>query len=94
MGELANLRATVRGRVQGVFFRESTRQRAEQLGLAGYARNLPDRRTVEVVGEGERAKLEELVEFLKIGPPAARVDSVETEWSSYTGKYADFSTRY
>lgn len=94
MGELRSLRATAHGRVQGVFFRESTRQRAEQLGLTGYARNLPDHRTVEVTAEGEEGKLEELVEFLKMGPPAARVDSVETEWGPYTGKYVGFSTRY
>ena len=93
MGEIAALRAMVRGRVQGVFFRESTQRQAEQFGLSGYARNLPDRETVEVVAEGDKARLEELVEFLRVGPPAARVDSVETEWSSFTGKYADFSIR-
>lgn len=94
MGELANLRATVRGRVQGVFFRESTRRLAEQLGIFGFVRNLPDHRTVEVVAEGDRERLDELVEFLKVGPPAARVESVETEWSSYTGQYADFSSTF
>ena len=94
MGELANLRATVRGRVQGVFFRESTRRLAEQLGIFGFVRNLPDHRTVEVVAEGDRERLDELVEFLKVGPPAAKVESVETEWSSYTGRYADFSSTF
>jgi acylphosphatase len=93
MGEVAALRARVRGRVQGVFFRESTRRQAEQYGLTGYARNLPDRATVEVVAEGDKVKLEGLVEFLRVGPGAARVDSVETEWSSFTGKYVDFSIR-
>jgi acylphosphatase len=93
MSELAALRAIVRGRVQGVFFRESTRRQAEQFGLSGYVRNLPDRATVEVVAEGEKARLEGLVKFLRVGPPAARVDSVETEWSSYSGKHTDFSIR-
>ena len=93
MGKLANLRAVVCGRVQGVFFRESTRRRAEQLGLSGYARNLPDRQTVEVTAEGDEEDLCELLEFLKVGPPAARVDSVETEWSAYTGAYSGFATR-
>ena len=91
---MASLRAVVRGRVQGVSFRESTRRLAVQLGVFGFVRNLPDRRTVEVVAEGDREKLDALVEFLKVGPPAARVESVETEWSSYTGKYADFSPTY
>ncbi len=93
MSEMASLRATVRGRVQGVFFRDSTGQRAEQLGLTGYARNMPDSTTVEVVAEGEKKQLEALVEFLKEGPPAARVDSVETDWSGYTGRFVGFSTR-
>jgi acylphosphatase len=92
MSELAGLRAIVRGRVQGVFFRESTRHVATQSGLTGYARNLPDSTTVEVVAEGDRPRLEALVEFLKRGPPAARVDSVEVEWSGYTGRFVDFQT--
>ncbi len=94
MAELANLRAIVRGRVQGVFFRESTRRRAEQLGLVGYVRNLPDRTAVEVVAEGEKQKLGELLDFLGIGPPAAKVESVETKWGPFTGKHAGFETRF
>lgn len=93
MAELANLRAIVRGRVQGVFFRESTRRRAEQLGLTGYVRNLPDRAAVEVVAEGEKAKLAELVDYLGIGPPAAKVESLETRWGPFTGKHKGFETR-
>ncbi len=94
MAELANLRAIVRGRVQGVFFRESTRLRAEQLGLTGYVRNLPDRTAVEVVAEGEKTKLGELLDFLGIGPPAAKVDSVETKWGPFTGRHNGFETRF
>lgn len=93
MAEVANLRAVVRGRVQGVFFRESTRRRAELLGLTGYVRNLPDRTAVEVVAEGDRAKLSELLDFLGIGPPAAKVESVETRWGPFTGKHSGFETR-
>ncbi len=93
MAELANLRAIVRGRVQGVFFRESTRRRAEQLDLTGYVRNLPDRTVVEVVAEGEKTKLGELLDFLWIGPPAAKVESVETKWGPFTGKHVGFETR-
>jgi acylphosphatase len=93
MSDLANLRAVVHGRVQGVFFRDSTRHYAEKGGLTGYARNLPDPNLVEVVAEGDRAQLEGMVEFLKRGPPAARVDSVEIEWSGYTGGFSGFDTR-
>lgn len=66
----------VSGRVQGVYFRASTRDRALALGVAGYARNLADGR-VEVVAEGEAAALAQLEQWLHEGPPAARVDRVE-----------------
>ncbi len=92
MNELASLKATVYGRVQGVFFRGFVAGWAEKLGLTGYVRNLPNG-TVEVSAEGERARLEELVKHLKEGPPAARVDRVATEWSAYTGSYRGFQVR-
>jgi len=66
---------TVGGRVQGVFFRASTRAEALRLGLTGYANNLPDG-SVEVLACGEAAALDELQRWLHVGPPAARVESV------------------
>lgn len=69
-------RFLVRGRVQGVFFRASTRERAEALGLAGHARNLPDGR-VEVIVCGPADAIAELEAWLAQGPPLARVESVE-----------------
>lgn len=66
----------ISGRVQGVFFRESTRRQAEPLGLSGHARNLPDGR-VEVVACGPAAAVDELERWLQRGPTAARVDDVE-----------------
>jgi acylphosphatase len=71
-------RCLVAGRVQGVFFRASTRQRAEQLGVTGYARNLADGR-VEVVACGEPAAVLTLCEWLWQGSPASRVTSVQVE---------------
>lgn len=70
------LRCLVSGRVQGVWYRASTQEQAERLGLRGYARNLPDGR-VEVLACGDAAALEELKVWLWQGPPAARVDAVE-----------------
>lgn len=64
------------GRVQGVFYRASTRERAQQLGCRGYARNLADGR-VEVLAVGEPAAVDALVEWLWHGPPAARVQDVQ-----------------
>ena len=67
----------VSGRVQGVFFRASTKRVADRLGLRGWAVNLPDGR-VEVVAVGLPGPLAELAKWLEDGPPAARVLAVET----------------
>ena len=93
MTDLVSLRATVYGRVQGVFFRSFVNMQAEQLGLSGYVRNLPDG-AVEVQAEGERQQLEKLVGYLKVGPPAARVDRVVTSWLEYAGNFSGFRVRY
>lgn len=69
-------RFLVSGRVQGVFFRASTRDRARRLDLDGHAWNLDDGR-VEVLASGTSEALAALEEWLRVGPPAARVDGVE-----------------
>ena len=66
----------VSGRVQGVFFRDNTRRKAIELGLNGYAKNLPDG-NVEVVAEGNEEKLKELVYFIKKGPGIAKVTGLK-----------------
>ena len=70
--------AIISGRVQGVFFRASTRDRARSLGLTGYARNLPDGR-VEVLACGSESAVLALKDWLWVGPSAARVTAVECE---------------
>ncbi|MBA3928462.1 acylphosphatase [Pseudoxanthomonas japonensis] len=72
----------VSGKVQGVFFRASTRERAMDLGLSGRATNLPDGR-VDVIAEGDAAALDALQAWLHEGPAAAQVDSVVRE--AWTG---------
>jgi acylphosphatase len=94
MADLVSLHAAVYGRVQGVFFRASVVEQADELGLTGYVRNLPDDREVEVRAEGEKERLEKLVEYLKAGPPAARVEKVVTNWSKYTGQFSQFKIKY
>ena len=91
--DLASVQAVVYGYVQGVFFRAFVSRRATELGLAGYVRNLPGE-TVEVLAEGERKQLEKLITYLKVGPPAAKVERAVTNWSEYTGKYSSFNIRY
>ena len=66
------------GRVQGVFFRAATAQRARELGVVGHARNLDDG-TVEVLAIGSPERLQKLRDWLEVGPPAARVSRVESE---------------
>jgi acylphosphatase len=77
----------VRGFVQGVFFRDSTRRMAQQRGVAGWVANRPDG-AVEAVFEGEQAAVERLVEFARSGPRGAQVESVgvsEEEPEGLTG---------
>ncbi len=74
----AGARFLVEGRVQGVSFRAATRTQACTLGLTGHARNLPDGR-VEVMAFGSPAALAALAEWLRQGPPAARVEAVARE---------------
>ena len=70
-------RFRIEGRVQGVWFRESTRREAVPLGITGYARNLPDG-SVEVLACGATAALDHLADWLQRGPPLARVSRVES----------------
>ena len=75
-----NLFVRVHGRVQGVFFRESTRQRAHELGLSGWVGNSPDG-SVECCFIGARETCEQALAFVRVGPPSARVNRVDVEWT-------------
>ena len=94
MSDLFSVQVTIHGRVQGVFFRSFTSRQASKLGITGYVRNMHDGRTLEVQAEGEKTKLKELIEHLKIGPPGAKVEIIDINWSDYTGSYPCFSIRY
>lgn len=78
MPPLIARRCYISGRVQGVFYRASTRQKATELGCAGYARNLPDGR-VEVLAVGEPLAVQSLLDWLWRGSPAAQVKLVEVQ---------------
>jgi acylphosphatase len=78
MTEFLRVHVCVTGRVQGVWFRESTRQRATELGVAGWVRNLPDGR-VEAMFEGPSRAVRAAVEFVREGPPLADVESIEVD---------------
>lgn len=82
----------VEGVVQGVFYRASTRDTAVQLGLSGWARNLPDGR-VEAAFEGPRDAVARAVEWTHQGPPSAVVERVEVAWEDPVGEQG-FSVRH
>ncbi|MFW6125587.1 MAG: acylphosphatase [Chloroflexota bacterium] len=88
------LHAVVHGLVQGVNFRSFVLRHARALGLTGYVRNVLADGTVEVVAEGERDRLEQLLGYLQTGPRAARVTGVDADWSDYTGEFSGFDVRF
>jgi acylphosphatase len=83
----------IEGRVQGVWFRESTREEAARLGLYGWVKNRFDG-SVEVIAEGSREKVERLVEWCHHGPPAARVRRVHEIKEDYTGEFDSFQVTF
>ena len=93
MSDALQFRAVVRGRVQGVYYRASTVEEAQALGLRGYARNCPDG-SVEVVARGPRPRLDQLIDYLHRGPSLARVTAVEIDWSDQSEAPHPFSIRF
>jgi acylphosphatase len=93
MAEKVRVRVLIEGRVQGVFFRASTRDEARIRGLTGWARNLPDGR-VEALFEGDKRVVEDMLKWCHKGPPSAYVDLVEVEWQAYQGDLTDFRIVY
>ncbi len=87
------LHAFVKGIVQGVGYRAWTRKKAKELGLKGFARNLPDGR-VEVYAEGEEEKLNLLLKELYKGPFFAKVEGVNYQFQEPRGEYEDFIILY
>jgi acylphosphatase len=82
----------VSGDVQGVFYRDSTRQKARQLGLSGWVKNLPDGR-VEALFEGPSEKIREMVRWCEQGSPHAAVENVDVEFDSAREDLSGFEVR-
>lgn len=83
----------VSGSVQGVYFRQNTKQVAMRHKVTGWVRNLPDGR-VEAVFEGDDMDVNEVIEWCHIGPPKAKVEDVNVKFQKCTGEFADFSVNY
>jgi acylphosphatase len=89
MAENVRAHITISGIVQGVFFRVETQRAAQRFGVCGWVRNKRDG-TVEAVIEGERHKVETMLDWCREGAPRAVVHKVDVEWEKYTGEMADF----
>ena len=85
-------RVRISGRVQGVFFRDSTREKAEELGLYGYVKNTPDG-DVEALFEGPTGKIKEMLRWCEQGPPHASVENVDVDHEPAGGDLAGFAVR-
>lgn len=83
----------ISGVVQGVFFRASARNKAKELGIIGWVRNLPDGR-VEAVFEGGDAQVDAMVSWCQKGPSHSLVEDVDVVREGYKGEFGDFSVRY
>ena len=92
-GDHARVALRIRGRVQGVYYRASTREQGRALGLMGWVRNEADG-SVSAVAEGPRGDLERLVAWCHEGPPAARVREVDVEWGEARGDLGAFDVSY
>lgn len=90
---MKRLHVYIKGRVQGVFFRAAARRAAADLNLAGWVRNMDDGR-VEAVIEGKNDDVDKMIEWCRIGPPAARVDEVIISEEHYTGGFSGFSIKH
>lgn len=88
--KLARALLIVEGRVQGVYFRANTVTVANNLGVSGFVMNKPDG-TVEAVLEGNEADVKKVIEWCRVGPPRARVDTVNVKWEDYKGEFNDFT---
>jgi len=80
----------IHGRVQGVFYRDSARRRANKLGIVGFVKNESDG-TVSIVAEGEEESLKKFIKWCYNGPILAKVTAVDVQWKQASGEFTKFS---
>jgi acylphosphatase len=90
---MKQIEAKVHGRVQGVFFRQYTRQEAQKLGLTGWVKNERDG-TVSVTAVGQEEVLKQFIEFLHRGSPGAVVSRMDVAWSETGETFRGFDVRW
>ena len=89
----ARAHVIISGRVQGVFFRMETKRAAGEYGVFGWVKNQLDG-TVEAVFEGDRDRVEAIIDWCRQGPRMARVDTVAVDWQDYTGEFESFDVTF
>ena len=91
--EKVRARAVIEGRVQGVLFRYHTQEMAIQLGLKGWVKNRRDGR-VEAVFEGDKDKVDQIIQWCRRGPSEAKVTNFHLDWEDHTGEFEDFAINH
>lgn len=89
---IVSAKVRISGRVQGVWFRQSTREQAAGLGVTGWCRNCPDG-GVEAVFQGEQEVVQRIIDWCHEGPKMARVDQVNVAWLNASDGFDDFEIR-
>jgi len=92
VGAVASATIFVSGKVQGVYFRKFTREKALDLSLSGFVQNLRDSRVMLEV-QGNVADIKTLIDHLHIGPKRSNVETVDVEWSDVSENYSGFTIR-
>jgi len=87
------VQVVISGRVQGVWFRASTKQKAEQLGINGWVKNTADGKVVALF-EGDEKHVQEMIEWCHHGPPLAKVENVEVKKQPASSDFDQFAVRY
>ena len=79
--------------MQGVFFRQSTKEKADELDIVGWVRNEPDE-AVLIIAEGEEENLQKLVDWARVGTEWAKVEKIDVGWGEATGEFKDFRIKW
>lgn len=90
---MRSVKAVVSGRVQGVWFRAHTQDKARELGVNGWVRNLPDG-SVEIVAQGDAAQIDALLSWARHGPPQAEVRDLQVSYLEEDTSHTEFEIRY
>ena len=90
---MKRVKISISGEVQGIYFRAFIKDRANELGLTGYAKNTPDKK-IEVIVEGHELKINKLIEQCREGPSGAKAINISTTTQQHTGEFKQFRVKY